>query len=310
VIQGFSGDPFLARRAARAAARGLAGSEGEVIEWSEGLTAEALDVGLRAQGLFAAPVHLLDVGSAFTGTAGVAPRNAVMRLLERSGTDADVIVIDPTATPARRTAWERFATWTHLPTPRYGELRRWVASEAERLEVDLTRDAVAAVADAFGEDLPAISSELEKLSVLEERLDARRVVALMNRPAARTAFDLIDAVAAGEVGKALDAAKALLDAGEPAARILGAWAWQIDLVARAAGLRQRRGRVSTGDAAKELGVAPFAAGKALDLAARFDESRLIDVFEATLRAEVALKTGERNPEAVMQALVFDVARRA
>lgn len=310
MIVGFSGDPFLARRAALAEARRLAGVSGVVIEWSDGWTADEVGERCRAVGLFAAPVHLMDFGVAFTGTAGVAPRNAAMRVLGEVAGDAEVVVIDPTATASRRTAWERLGTWTHLPTPRFGELRRWIAAEAQRVGVDLTRDAVAAVSDAFGEDLPAIASEIEKVSVLDGRIDAARMVALMQRPATRTAFDMIDAVAAGRAGPALEAVTALLEAGEPAARILGAWAWQIDLVARAVGLRRRMGRVSTADAARHLGVAPFPAGKALELAASFDEGGLAAVFDATLRAEVALKTGERTPEAALHTLVFDVTRRS
>lgn len=307
MILAFTGDRFLAQRAARDTLREHGFSADDIAEYGDGLDPDALP-NLAAQGgLFGRTALLLDFGAAFQGQAGVGPRKAAMSALAEVSDDATVVVIDPTATAARQKAWRKLGKLDDRPTPRFGALTRWVAKELERKGLPNQGGVPALLADLFGEDLPGIAAEIEKLAVLEGELDVERVRRIVNRPAARDAFDMIDAITRGDEGEAVRVARRLLEAGEAAPRILGALAWQFGVVAKAVGLRAQAGE--PGDAAKALGVAPYAARKALTVARALDEAALRDVFDALLDAEVAVKTGARAPDWAIERLALELASR-
>ncbi len=307
MIVAFTGDPFLARRSARRALRDRGVAPSEVVELGEGLLPEQIEAAVHQAGLFGATVLLLDFDAAFEGQAGVAPRAAAMKALASVPEDALVIVVDAKATAARQKTWRALGTLEHQPTPRYAALRGWIAKEAEAHGVRTRGGVPAVLADLFGEDLPALAAEIDKLAVLDEVLDEARVRELVHRPASRDAFDLIDAVTAGNEATAVRTARLLLDAGEAAPRILGALGWQFSLVARAVALRERDGDVAKAVAARTLGAAPYAAGKAMDIARRLDERALREVFGILLEVELAVKTGRREPGWAIEAGALELA---
>lgn len=309
MILAFSGDAFLARRSARGALREEGFRPDEIAEYGEGLDPAEIPRLAAQGGLFGRTALLLDFAAAFQGQAGVAPRKAAMQALESAPEDAAIVVVDPTATAARQKAWRRLGRLTHQPTPRFGALTGWTSKELAARGVRASRGVPALLADLFGEDLPGIAAEIEKLAILEGDLDEERVRRIVNRPASRDAFDMIAAVVAGDEGEAVRVARTLLEAGEAAPRILGALAWQFTLVARALGLRERDGDLPGAAVAKELGVAPFAAGKAMDVARGLDEPALRAVFATLVEAEVAVKTGARDPAWAIERLALELAGR-
>lgn len=294
MILAFSGDPFLVRRGARRTLRERGFAVADVTERGEGLEPEEIGQLARQSGLFGSTALLLDFDEAFQGQAGVKPRNAALNALENVPEDTVVVVMDAGATPARQKRYRALGALDHAPRPKYGALRAWISQEMKDQDLEAAAGVPELLADLFGEDLPGLASEIAKLSVLGERLDEDRVRTLVNRPASRDAFDLIDALTAGDAASAVGIARSLLDAGEAAPRILGALGWQFGLVARAFALREEQGDVPRALAAKALGVAPFAAEKALRLAARLDESALDHVFAVLLDTDLAIKTGRRE----------------
>ncbi|MDZ7799941.1 MAG: DNA polymerase III subunit delta [Trueperaceae bacterium] len=307
MILAFSGDSFLARRGARRALDARGGDGVSVVELGEGTDADEIVQQARQSGLFGASTLLIDFDAAFQGQGGVAPRNAALKALASVPDETLVVVIDSHATPARQKRWQELGELDHRPTPRFGELRRWIARELDDAGVRVEPSVPALLADLFGEDLPGLASEIQKLAVLDETLGEDRVRRLVARPASRDAFDMIDAIVRGDAGQAVRVAQTLMDAGEPPARVAGALAWQFALVARARGLREEQGEVPKAIAAKELGTSPYPAGRAMALAREADERMLAEVFEQLLDAETALKTGRREPGWAMTALALSLA---
>ncbi len=310
MILSFSGDPFLARRAARRALAERGVRPDEVTELGEGLEADQV-VQLAGQGgLFGQVALLLDFGAAFSGQAGVRPRDEVMEALSRLPDDALVVVVDPDATPARQKRWGALGKHSSSPTPRFDALPRWVRSELEAAGLRFEPDVPAALVELFGEDPAAIASEVNKLAALDEVLTSQRVRQVANRPAVHDAFDIVDAVAGGDAARAVAIARQLLDEGEAAQRVLGALAWQFTLLAKAVALRSRApgGRVSPGQAAAVLKARPYAVQKTLKLAARLDEADVTEALAALLDADVASKTG-RDPGWALESAVLRLAGR-
>ena len=263
-----------------------------VVRLGEGLRAEDIRDALAQGGLFGRVTLLLDFDEAFSGQAGVKPRNDAVKALQDVPEDAVVVVIDSTATPSRQKTYQALGRHLHLPTPRFERLSAWAADELRDAGVRFTRDVPGALADLFGEDLPAIASEVTKLAVLvDEELTPERVRQVANRPAARDAFKLIEAVARGDAAVALTIVRDLLSFGEPPQRVFGALIWQFMLVAKAVGLLERDPRMTADGAASRLGAKPFVAKRALAIATGLDETSLSRALATLLDADVRSKTG-------------------
>ncbi len=306
MVLSFSGDPFLARRAARRALAAQGVAAPEVVSLGEGMEAEAI-ARLAAQGgLFGRVALFCDFDEAFSGQAGVAPRNLALEALARVEADALVVVLDSGATAARQKRYRAIGRHRHLPTPRFERLPRFAAEELDAAEVRYTRDAPEALAELFGEDPGAIASEVAKLALLDGTLDAERVRTLANRPAARNAFDLIERLVAGDAAGSLQITRALLDRGEAPQRVFGALSWQFGLVCRAVALRLA-GRLDARSAAAALGTGAGAARRAVAIAERFDEAGLREALQVLLDGDVRAKSGG-DPAWALERSVLRLAR--
>lgn len=303
----FSGDPFLAPRAARRALRARGFRAEDVTELGEGMTPTGVAQLAAQSGLFGQTALLLDFDAAFKGQAGVKPRNDTLKALE-GVQDTLVVVLDLTATPARQKTYAELGAHEHLPTPRFGALTHWVRQELKDAGVETEKDVADTLADLFGEDLPGIAAEIQKLAVLEETLTSARVREIANRPASRDAFALIEAVSAGDARRALSICRSLVAQGEAPPRVLGALTWQYTLVARCVGLQAGRARVDPGLVAQTLKVKPFVAQKALTLAKPLDEAGLKRVLTSLLKADVAMKTG-KDERWALESLALELSSR-
>lgn len=307
MILTFSGDPFLARRAAREALRERGVAASEVVAFGEGMEATEIERAASQGGLFGQVALFLDFDEAFVGQTGVKPRNDVVDGLGRVDEGALIVVLDSTATPARQKRYRSLGALTHLPTPRFEGLPRWVAGELRAAGVRFQRDVPQTLADLFGEDPAAIASEVLKLAALDETVSAERVRALANRPAARNAFDLIERIVAGDAAGALLIARGLLERGEAPQRIFGALTWQFSLVAKAVGWLGSEDAVDVRRAGQALGAHPAAARRALKLAERFDEEGLRRTLHVLLDADRRGKSGG-DPEWALEGAVLKLSR--
>lgn len=306
----FAGDPFLARRAAlRALAERRAADAGlEVVRLGEGLEASHVREALGQGGLFGGVLVFVDLDEAFAGSGATAERSAAIDALATAGATAEAIVVDAAATPARQRRWRELGRLEVVATPRYALLGRWIAQELREAGVAVRGDVAGALADLFGDDLPGIAGEVEKLALLDGAVTPERAREVAQRPAARSAFDLTDAIAAGDAAAALRTARGLLELGEAPVRVMAALTWQVDLVVRCAALALRDPSVTPEAAARELGTSPYPTRKALAAAVGLDEAMLADLVARAVAGDVAMKSG-RDPAWALEAAVLDLARR-
>jgi DNA polymerase-3 subunit delta len=308
----YTGDPFLARRSAiQTLSEWRQGDPTlEVVRLDDQITAERVTQALGQGGLFGRTALFVDLDEAF-GTGQTAERNAVLDALEGAASagaapDDDVLVLDSAATPARKKRWATFAELVDQPTPRYGALTAWVQKELQRVGVNARGNVAATLTDLFGDDLPGIAGEVEKLALVDGAITPERVVAIAHRPAARSAFDLADAIAAGDAAAAIKVARGLLALGEEPIRVMAALSWQMDLIARCTALVLDQPRITAAVAAKALKASEFPTKKALAVAQRLDEPRLAAVVARTVAADAGMKSG-RDPAWMLESLVVDLA---
>ncbi|MEZ4630586.1 MAG: DNA polymerase III subunit delta [Deinococcales bacterium] len=310
MILSFSGDAFLAERAARRALRSRGFAAESVTELSEDLNGAKVQQLAMQSGLFGASALLLDFDSAFSGASATKARNEVIRGLEHlPPSDNLIIILDREATEARQKSYQKLGKHDHQPTPRYGALTHWVRTELEAEKLRFDKDVPECLAELFGEDLPAIAAEIQKLAVLDEVLSIPRVKNLVNRPAARDSFALIEAISEGNSAKAFDILLSLKAQDEAPMRIMGALIWQYQIVARTVALKESRGRIDASLLSQQLKLKPFVAKKSLALSQKLDEARLYKLLKALLEADSRIKQG-KDDELSLESLVISLCQLA
>lgn len=306
MISSFSGDAFLATRAARKRLAELRSEALEVTELAEDLTPGRVQAVAGQAGLFGAGALYLDFDAAFSGKAGVKPRNDMLKLLGTLSGDTEVIVVDSSATEARQKQWRALGEHVHLPTPRFSALQRWVADELRAADISFRSDVPAVMVELFGEDLPGIASEITKLSLLDSELDENNLRELTGKAGVTDAFALIDAIVAGNQARALEQCRALERQAEEPVKVMAAISWQFGLVARCTGLLQAEPRASDSQVASTLKVAPFVAKKVRGIARKLDEQALLPLLSSIADAELAAKTG-RSPDWALEKLSVELS---
>ena len=303
MILSFSGDPFLAARAAKQTLKEKGFKSESITELGEDMQATEVDQLASQSGLFGQVALFLDFDAAFKGQAGIKPRNAVLKALENVPEDSFIVILDLQASTSRQKTYNKLGKHEHLPTPRFSALTNWVKAELTTTGVNFKNDVPQTLVDLFAEDLPAIASEIQKLAILDENLSSKRVREIANRLAARDAFDFIEACASGDAKVALHTSHSLLVQGEAPQRILGALQWQYNLVAKCVAMRESRVKLDAGLVAKTLKIKPFVARKAFALSEKINEAKLTMLLTTLLEADINMKTG-KDPQWALESLAL------
>ncbi|AEV16659.1 DNA polymerase III, delta subunit [Thermus sp. CCB_US3_UF1] len=291
MVIAFTGDPFLAREALleEARLRGLS----RFTEPTPEALAEAL-----TPGLFGGAGAMLDLRE-----VGEGEWKALKPLLEGVPEGVPVLLLDPRPTPARA-AFYRGRERRDFPTPRGKDLLRHLEGRAKRLGLKLPAGVVQYLASLEG-DLEALERELEKLALLAPPLTlekVERVVAL--RPPV-TGFDLVRAALEGNAPEALRRLQRLKEEGEEPLKLLGAFAWQVALLARAWMLLGETPRPKEEDLAR-LEAHPYAARRALEMARGLGKEGLRQALDTLIAAERRAKEG-KDPWLALEGAVLALA---
>lgn len=299
MILGFTGNRFLAEEGAREvlAARGLALRELPRLAGDE-VNPEAVAPFLMPS-LFGEAAVLLDF-------EGVKPGKELLALLEKA--PALVAIIDPDAPATRVKLYERSGEHHAAPAPtRTGDVAGWVAQRARGAGLKLDRDAALYLAEVFGPDLASIASELNKLALLDAgSLSREAVQRVVGRDPPGDSFAMLGAATSGKPAEALTQLRRLLSSGEDPFRLMGAVVWQYSLVARCVALAQEGGVLNENVAAQRLGVKPYPAKKALEVARRLNEARIRAHLGRIQDADLSMKSGQ-EPGLVLERLIVSLS---
>lgn len=282
-ILAFTGNRFLADETLRdtLAARGL--SARELPRFSgEDVTADTL-------GPHLAP-SLFGDGGVVVDFDGLKPDKALLDLL--ASAPVTVALLDESPPATRLKLYEKAGEVVVSPAPtKPGEVTGWVVARAKKAKLPLEREAAAYLAEVFGADLAGIAGELNKLELLSGPLGRAQVQAVVGREPPGDSFAMLGAATAGRAAEAVTQLRRLLASGEDPFKLLGAVVWQYSLVARCVALIQEEGRVSEAVAAQRLGVKPFPARKALEVARHLNETKVRAQLRRILDADLAMKRG-------------------
>ena len=201
-----------------------------------------------------------------------------------------------------------------FPALRHRDLVPWVRDRARALGLQLAPAAAQRLVAQVGNDLWALSGELEKLQIYagDAGVDEAVVVALspVNREA--NIFQLVDAVAEGRPARAMQALDAVRSAGETSQRIVSMLARQMRMIAVAREVLDRGG--SAEEVQEQLKVRQFVAGRAVDQARCYTQAAADAALRRVLQCEVAIQNyrhdrpGGLREEVAVELLVADLSR--
>ncbi|HKH12272.1 MAG TPA: DNA polymerase III subunit delta [Rubrobacter sp.] len=170
-------------------------------------------------------------------------------------------------------------------------LVKWLVGHAKKLGLDLPDDVAEDLAERVSGDKMRLVRETEKLALyVGEGRATREDVDLLCPPDVQSnIFAFVDALAAGERGRAIELLEALVAGGEPPLRLTFMVRRQFRLVARARALFERG--VPQPEVARDLKVPPFVARKLSEQSRKLDERDLERALATVLALESGLKGG-------------------
>ncbi|KEF35348.1 DNA polymerase III subunit delta [Deinococcus sp. RL] len=294
----FSGNRFLAEEALRdtLAARGLPLRDLPRLAGEE-VSADAV-APLLAPSLFGEGGVVVDL-------AGVKPDKALLELL--ASAPVTVAVLDESPPAGRVKLYESRGEHVSSPAPqKTGDVAGWAAGRAKKMGLKLDREAALYLAEVFGPDLTGIAGELNKLALLDPPHTADLVRRVVGREPPGDSFAMLGAATTGKPGEAVTQLRRLLAGGEDPFKLMGAIVWQYSLVARCVALLQEEGRVTEALAAQRLGIKPYPAKKALEVARRLNEGKIRAHLARILDADLAMKRG-LDPATTLERLLVQLS---
>ncbi|GAA5502175.1 hypothetical protein Dxin01_01914 [Deinococcus xinjiangensis] len=229
-------------------------------------------------------------GGVIVDFEGVKPDKALLELL--AGAAVTVALLDESPNATRLKTYEKAGQVIASPAPsKTGDVTGWVVQRAKKEKLPLDKEAALYLAEVFGPDLAGIAGELNKLSLLDGPHNREAVKRVVGREPPGDSFAMLGAATAGRAGEAVLQLRRLLASGEDPFKLMGAVVWQYSLVARCVALLQEEGRVNENVAAQRLGVKPFPAKKALEVARRLNENKIRAHLSRILEADLAMKRG-------------------
>lgn len=192
------------------------------------------------------------------------------------------------------------------------QLPAFLRDEAKARKLKLDAGVAELVAEEVGADLGQLVDAVERLELYvdgrgERRVTVEDVEQVVATTRQRSVFELLDAMGAGEAGRALTALGSLQAAREPPLRTLAMVVRQVRQLIQVRDLLDRR--VGKGELAQALGLPPFLVSKLETQAKRYSATTLRAMHAAVYDADRALKSSRVDGDRLMERLVLELVRK-
>lgn len=191
--------------------------------------------------------------------------------------------------------------------PDVREMTGWILEEARRQGGSFKPAAAAALAAHLGNETRIAALEIEKLLTYAagRAVEARDVEQLTPAEGPVSIFEMVDALAEGESGKALNLTRRLLET-QDAQSLFAMIVRQFRLLLQAREILDEGGE--SAEVAAELRQVPFVADKIAAQARRFTMDRLVAIYHRLLEVDEAAKTSQSPLETSLDLFIADLGR--
>ncbi|MCX5998553.1 MAG: DNA polymerase III subunit delta, partial [Chloroflexi bacterium] len=194
-----------------------------------------------------------------------------------------------------------------FPPIRRGDLDRWLHERVTERGAKISPRAVGLLCQMAGEDLWVLSNEIEKLCLyaLGRRIEEEDVRQVTANAREANIFAMVDAIVEKRATAATVLLHQLLTEGAAPAYLLFMITRQLRLMVQARGLDSAHS--SLVEMRRTLGLsAKFPMDRLLKQTARYQMSRLIEVYRQLLDTDVAIKTGRWREDLALDLLVAEL----
>ena len=190
------------------------------------------------------------------------------------------------------------------------KVAQWLCTRAKSAhDCDLPLTAAQAMIELIGLELGLLDQELARLALFAkpgETLSAKQVRSLCGGWRNQTAWDLIDAMLAGDSADAMRLVDQLLRAGEAPIAMLGQISWTLRRFATAARLlflaKKNRERLNPQAALKQAGFPPYRLSEAEAQLKHIGAARSQELMDWIVASDMALKGTHSSPSRSRDAL--------
>ena len=187
------------------------------------------------------------------------------------------------------------------------ELNAWIIKAFSALGKRCAPQTASLLAFTVGNDTALLRAEMEKIAALcGEREDVadEDVRAVATRSIECTVFEMVDAVVAGQEGRAFSLLKDMLLSGSDRIGILAMLLRQYRLLQHVKIMQFEKKPAQ--EIKQRLGVAPFAAERCIRQAAAYSGKEIKQAVDICLDTEYRIKSGRLNQEGALEAAMLAI----
>ena len=190
------------------------------------------------------------------------------------------------------------------------QLHEWIVRTVTRCNHRITNAAVQLLAQEQENDLQILRCEIDKLCTYageREEISHTDVQEVCEASRHLSLFTLSDAIGTRQIPQALTVVERLLHQGEPPLVILGMIIRQLRLLWSVKQLLQQRHDLNR--IAKTLGLPPYVCRQLMSQSRYFSTIRLRQLYEVAIEADLAFKTSNKAPRAILEGLILALCAR-
>ena len=187
------------------------------------------------------------------------------------------------------------------------ELNTWIVKTFAGLGKTVSPQTASVLSFTVGSDTALLRREIEKLAALagdRDTVTEEDVHAVATRSVECTVFEMVDAVVAGQQGKAFGLLRDMLTTGSDRLGILAMLLRQFRLMQHIKIMQFER--LSPGDIKQRLGIAPFAAERCMRQASGYTGGQVKKAVQICLNTEYMVKSGGYNQEGALESAMLQI----
>ena len=213
-------------------------------------------------------------------------QEAITTILDSVADEVHLVLTESesSGSPSYRKVLSKHPGYLSYEPKKAQDLRKWLINSAEELESELEPVAADLLIEYLGEDNLLLSTELTKLAVYP-KIDKQLIADLVEPTPRSRIFDLLDAIAKGELSVAMRLYDDQRSQKVEPLGILSMIIWQVQLLVLA-----QRGKNNLLQVAQAAGMSVYPLRKASSIVRSMDSRQLHSLIDACLNADERIRS--------------------
>jgi DNA polymerase-3 subunit delta len=219
-----------------------------------------------------------------------------------------LVLIQKNADKRKLKKWKKFSIFEYNELENY-KIQQYIHLQIKNNNLKLSKEAINYLCQAVGNDLHKINQEVQKLVAYQKNnqiINEKEIINLIAPIINPSIFNLIDQIGMKSSKNALKELNNLLENGEYPLYVLTMIIYGFRNLVLIKILWQKG--FSSKQIVSKLKIHPFVVNKNINLINKFSLSELYVIYRKLLNAEIAIKTGKKDPKFVIEMLVSFLSR--